>query len=372
MLRQAAVRALLAAQLISTTGTQMTFLALPWFVLVTTGSAARMGAVLAAEIVPIGLFGIPAGSLVTKLGSRRTMLVCDVARAPLIAAVPVLHWTGALSFPLLLAVVFCVGLFNAPYGSARGTLIPDLLGDDEGVVAQATSLFEGSRTATTILGPVLGGVLIAWIGPASVLLVDGVSYLCAFVLVALFVPRTKVAPTPENARGVLAGLRFLFRDRLLGPVAVLAIGLNLTVASLFSSLPVLVFLRYGKDPHVVGWFYASFGAGSVAGSIAAYRVVKRFPLLRIVGVAMLLSSLPLWLFTAHVGWPALAAALLVFGTFLPFVNAPMTGVITVRTPAALRPKVLTALFTVVTLANPIGLATAGPAVQAWGPRGVYL
>src|SRR5205807_8953623 len=140
MLRHGTIRALFTAQLISTTGTQMTFLALPWFVLTTTGSAARMGAVLAAELIPIGLFGIPAGTLVTKLGSRRAILLCDAMRAPLIAAVPVLYWTGVLSFPLLLAVVFCVGVFNAPYNSARSSLLPDLLGEDEGAIAQASSL----------------------------------------------------------------------------------------------------------------------------------------------------------------------------------------------------------------------------------------
>jgi hypothetical protein len=97
MLRNASVRALLAAQVISTSGTQMTFLALPWFVLTTTGSAARTGAVLAAELLPVGIFGIPSGTLVMRLGARRTMLLCDAARAPLITAIPILHWTGALT-----------------------------------------------------------------------------------------------------------------------------------------------------------------------------------------------------------------------------------------------------------------------------------
>jgi MFS family permease len=374
VLRSVPIRALIAAQLISVTGTQMTFLALPWFVLVTTGSAARMGAVLAAELIPIGLFGIPAGTLLAKLGSRRTMLLCDFARAPLIAAIPALHWAGALSFPVLIALVFGVGIFNAPYMSARGVLLPELLGEQEGAIARATSLFEGSRTATTIVGPVLAGIAIGLIGPASVLLVDGASYLVAFVLVALFV-RTPSRPAEEpsqDARGVLAGLKFLFRDSLLGPVAVVAIGLNLTASGLFSSLPVFVYLRYSANPHIVGWFFAAFGIGSVAGSIVAYKIVERVPLLKIAGAAMLLSAIPLWLLAVHLPWFGVAAVLLAFGFFLPFVNAPMMGVITARTPAALRPKVLTALFTVVTLASPIRLATSGPALQAWGPHAVYL
>jgi MFS family permease len=69
----------------------MTLVALPWFVLLTTGSTARMGWVLAAELLPVGLFGIPSGSLIARLGAKRTMNISDAARVPLMTAIPVLH-----------------------------------------------------------------------------------------------------------------------------------------------------------------------------------------------------------------------------------------------------------------------------------------
>ena len=372
MLRDRSIRALLAAQLVSTSGTQMTFLALPWFVLATTGSAARMGAVLAAELVPVGLLGVPSGAVAARLGARRTMLICDAARVPLIVLVPVLHWSGALSFPALLAIVFCVGIFNAPYSSSRSSILPELLGEEEGVVAQASSLFEGGRTATTIAGPVIGGLLIGFIGSASVLVVDAASYVVAFALVAVFVRGGRRHATTDDARGVLAGIRFVFRDPLIGPAAVVSIGLNLLASALFASLPVLVFLRYDANPRIAGLLFASFGVGSVLGSVVAYRAVARLPLLKVAGVALVLSALPLWLLALRLPAYGVALVLACFGLFLPFVNAPMMGVITVRTPPALRQKVLTALFTVVTLASPVGLAVAGPALQAWGPRALYL
>ena len=93
----------------------MTFVALPWFVLSTTGSAPRMSVVLAVELVPVAIFGIPSGSVVARLGARTTMLVSDALRAPLIALVPLLYWTGHLAYGLLLALVFLIGLFSAPY-----------------------------------------------------------------------------------------------------------------------------------------------------------------------------------------------------------------------------------------------------------------
>ena len=97
-MRNLTLPALLTAEAVSSTGSAMTFVALPWFVLVTTGSPTKMSVVLAAEILPMALLGIPSGSVVARLGARTTMLVSDIVRAPLIALVPLLHWTGHLTF----------------------------------------------------------------------------------------------------------------------------------------------------------------------------------------------------------------------------------------------------------------------------------
>ena len=93
-LRQRPIFALVSAEVISSLGSQMTFLALPWFVLQTTGSATRMGVVLAVELLPIAILGIPSGSVIARYGARRTMLVSDLIRAPLLASIPLLHELG--------------------------------------------------------------------------------------------------------------------------------------------------------------------------------------------------------------------------------------------------------------------------------------
>jgi MFS family permease len=99
VLRNRSLLGLLTAELVSLTGSSMTFVALPWFVLVTTGSTAKMGWVLAAEMLPIAVFGIPAGSLIARIGAKRTMLLSDAARGPLLLVLPILHHTGHLTFP---------------------------------------------------------------------------------------------------------------------------------------------------------------------------------------------------------------------------------------------------------------------------------
>src|SRR6266566_1239996 len=81
MIRDRAVLALLVAETVSSVGSQLSALAIPWFVLVTTGSATKMGLVFAAELIPIAVLGIPSGAVIQRLGPRGTMLLSDFVRA---------------------------------------------------------------------------------------------------------------------------------------------------------------------------------------------------------------------------------------------------------------------------------------------------
>ena len=151
--RRTAVGSLVVAEIVSVLGTRMTYLALPWFVLVTTGSAGKMTVVLAVEMVPMVLFGIPSGTLVQRLGSCTTMLLSDVARAPLLAAIPLLHATGVLTFPMLLGLVFVLGCFMPPYFAAQRTILPELVGENERLMSQSNSLIEGGSAFAALAGP---------------------------------------------------------------------------------------------------------------------------------------------------------------------------------------------------------------------------
>src|SRR5215204_2173374 len=241
MLRTRGVIALLSAEAISSLGAQMAFLALPWFVLVPTGSAAKMSLVLAVELLPVALFGIPSGMVIAEGGARKTMVVVDAARAPVMLAIPLLHQAGWLSFPVLLACVFAMGCFLAPYFSAQRLILPELVGDDESTVAQANAIVEGTQRATALLGPSLAGILIAVIGAANVLYVDAVTYFISFLILVTLVPKRPPVEATEESGGVLAGIRFLFRDRLLRILTVTALFLNMFGQMLVASLPVLAF-----------------------------------------------------------------------------------------------------------------------------------
>jgi MFS family permease len=363
MLRNRTLSALLVAELISSTGTTMTFIALPWFVLVTTGSAARMSVVLAAELLPVALFGIPSGALVGRLGARRTMLVADFLRAVLIALVPILHWSGHLTFGLLLAIVFAIGLFTAPYYASQRTIVPELFGDDETLVAKASAAFGGATHITLAFGPALGGILVSWLGASAVLVIDGASYLVAFALVLVLVRGGRPVPQEDDARGVLAGVRYLARDSVLGPMTLTVIVLDLASSALIVSIPLLAFTRYDENAHLGGWILAAFGVGAVGGSIAAMQLIDRFRPLRLASAGIVLATLPLWALVVPLPWPAVALAFFLCGLFVPLVNAPLMGLITTRPPVALRAKVMTCVITASALGGPFGRLVVGPIYQ---------
>jgi MFS family permease len=371
MLRERRIVALLVAEVVSSTGSQMSGIAIPWFVLVTTGSAARMSWVAASEIAAMGIFGILSGKAATRAGARRTLLTCDVARAPLTLAIPVLFSTGELPFALLLVLVFAIGAFSAPAFGARAAIVPDVVGEDERVVGKAAAVFQAANRLTILLGPVIGGILIGTIGATRVLYVDGGSYLVSIALVAAFVPAT--APHAADAPGLddmFAGARFLWREPLLRAWTLGMLLIELCWQALFVAIPFLVYSDYGRNAHLVGYILGGFGAGAVIGSAAAYRLLDRVEPLLMASVGMVAQSLPLFLLVFDA--PAWVEVLALFGSGLanPFVNAAAGGVGTLRMPRSLRQQGSAFSIGLSGLVSPIGVLAVGPALAAWGARPV--
>jgi predicted MFS family arabinose efflux permease len=367
------LRALLFAEVISTTGSQMTWLALPWFVLVTTHSPARMTVVLIAELVGLTAAGLPSGAVLQRLGARRTMLAADAIRAPLMLLVPVLHWTGDLSLPALILLAFALGTFGGPYFAAQRVIVPELLGEDEATISQANALFQGAIRVTMLLGPPIGGVLIGIIGAPSVLLVDAATYIVSFALVLLFVPHRKPVPGEESARGLLSGLRFLMREPLLRVWIPLFVAGDAAWTAFFAAVPVLVVERFGADAKIAGVLFAGFGAGAIVGNIASFRfLAQRIEGLRLVALSVPFQALPLWILPLHVGAPVLAAAIFASGIANGICNPTIHTVWTLRMPPAIRAKAMTASMTIWGLGMPLGLVVAGPILSLYGARSVLV
>ena len=367
-LYQRSIFALLSAEIISSLGSQMTFLALPWFVLTTTGSTTRMGIVLAAELLPIAILGIPSGIVVSRLGARRTMLVADAARAPLMVAIPLLYAAGALSFGLLLVLVFALGVFIAPYFSAQRLVLPELVGEDPSTLTQANAVVELGSRLTILLGPIVAGVLIATIGAANVLYVDAATFVVSFLLLLCFVPQRRPLPAREaEAGGVLAGVRFIFKDELLRPMMVTIVFLHMFAQSIIIALPVLAYDHYGADARTAGLLFGAWGAGSIIGSLAAIPLASRVSPLTQATIGVVWVSMPLMLLGFAL--PSVGAMGVLFASGLGAVaSAPLMAMVTTRAPDRLRAKVMTAMITIVTISGPFAVLALGRLLESFDVR----
>jgi MFS family permease len=373
ILRHRPLRALLMAEVISTTGAQMTWLALPWFVLTTTGSPTRMTFVMAAELIGLAAAGLPSGPVLHRLGARRTMLLADAARAPLMLPVPVLHWSGHLTFAPLVVLAFLLGALAAPYFTAQRVIVPELLGEDEQTVSQANALAQAATRATMLLGPPLAGVLIGIFDAANVLVIDAATYVVSFLLVLLFVPGREAVPEAEESRGILAGFRFLAREPLLRIWIPLFVAGDAGWQAFFAAVPVLAVERFGADAKVAGALFAGFGAGALVGNALSFRfLAERIDALRLIALSVPFQAAPLWVLPLDVGAPVLFLAVLASGIANGICNPSIHATFTLRMPPAIRAKAMAAGGTIWGLGLPLGLVVAGPVLSAAGTRPVLV
>jgi MFS family permease len=375
------MRAILVAELISAFGTQMTFVALPWFVLVTTGSATLMGLVIAVELLPAALLGIPSAVVVQRIGVRRTLLHANLWRAPLLAAVPTLHLGGWLHFPVLLLIVFAIGVFAAPYLSAQRLVLPETFAEDQSLVVQGNALVEGVSRLGMLLGPAVSGVVIGLVGAQNILYVNAVTFGVAFVILRRWLPQQARAASgqrePESSigqegRGMLAGARYALANPLLRRITTAAVLFGFFFPPLLASLPVLTRLRYDQDPRVAGLLYAAWGGGALVGTFTVLFTAKRFTPLKLGAIGAVGLAVPLWLLLLELPEWQFALILLISGLFTPMLNAPVITLMMLLAPTDVRAKVVAFILTMNLLTGPLAYALTGPVLDRWGLTPVYV
>jgi MFS family permease len=166
--------------------------------------------------------------------------------------------------------------------------------------------------------------------------------------------------------GVLAGLRFLLRDKLLAPMAATVVVFGFLSAGMSAGLPVYAYDEFDGHAWIAGLFYGALGAGALVGSLVAVFAVRRVAPLRLAALGILAFSVPLWVLPFLPPWPVVIVALFTATFFTPLVNGPTVAVLTARTPENLRAKVMTAVISVNTLAAPLGFLVAGQVLENWG------
>ena len=365
-LRNPTVRRIFCSDFVSRIGSSMSALALPWFVLVSSHSATRMGLVFAIELAPTAILGIPAARLVEKLGVRRTVVYGDALQAVLYALLPILHQAGLLPFWLLLVIVAITGAISAPYFTAQRLLLPEALGTDSAEITAANAWIEGSTWSARLIGPAVAGALIAAIGAMNVIWIDGVSFVVSAALL-YGLPKRATVPPPSTQSGQLEGVRYVTRDSVVGRITLAATLYGLFVPVIVMAMPILALQRYNADPHVAGWLASAWGGGAVAGSLLVAPLVKRMAPLRLGAVAGIPAAAALWFLAPALPAYGAAIALLISGISTPLINAPLISVLSTRPPGHLVAQVISLVVTANLIAGPVAYLAAGPLFSGYGP-----
>ncbi|MPZ81424.1 MAG: MFS transporter [Actinophytocola sp.] len=253
-------------------GSIVTTVAVPWLVLVSTGSPAKMGLISAASVIPSLLAGVFGTPLADRLGIRRTQIVAEGAAALAMVAVAA---TPEIGFLPLAALVAVKGALTGVGGRAQHVLLRPV-SDAAGMqIIRTTAIYDGTGNLAMVTGAPLGGLLIFWLGPQGAIWFDAASFALSALLVALLVhPPAGTMPDREAAANepyftaLRRGASHLWRDRLLVGMLAMTSVINLfTVANYAVFVPLWVDERFGAAP-AVGLILSAFAGGAIVGNIA--------------------------------------------------------------------------------------------------------
>ena len=325
---------------VSLVGTRVSMVALPFFVLTTTGSPEKTGLVAVAEMLPLVALKVLGGPIIDRVGARRVALACDWASLGVVGAIPLLFQTGQLSFPLFLALVAVAGALRGPGDAAKYAMTPTLATMTQVSMERVTGLSSTVERTASMLGAAIAGGLVAAIGPANALVVDALSFGGSALLLARAIPagtgvgsakeETDPAPYVQQLR---EGWRFLRGDRVLVGITVMVALTNLIDLAWSAVLvPVWGLERFGGAA-VVGVLFATFAGASAVGSLVAAAYAERLPRYATYLVCFLVTGLPRFVVMAFDAplWGVLAMAV-VGGFASGFLNPILGAVIYERVP----------------------------------------
>ncbi|RDI95889.1 MFS transporter [Meiothermus sp. QL-1] len=364
LLRDPRYRTYWLALFLSQMGTWMQAATQGWLVLELTGSAERLGLVVALQFLPSLLFSLPAGVLSDRYSRRNLLLLTQGGMALLALGMFVLIATGWVRYPHVLVFAFMYGLFNAMDLPVRQAYTVELAGRERypGAIALNSFGFNASR----LLGPALAGLLIAGLGLAWSYLANALSFLP--LLWVLFVnPARPVRRAPGGmVADALEGLRFVWKEPLVRQVVVL-VGLTSLLGMNFQTIvPAYARLELGLNAQGFGFLMSAVGLGSILAALIQAITSRARPLRAVLGGALLgLALLALGL-PLPPGWAAFFFGLAGLGMITTLINANTT--VQLLAPDRIRGRVM-AIYSMVLLGTgPLGAYFSGLLIDVWGAR----
>ena len=357
-------------QTVSNLGSSFTFFALPLLVFKLTGSPINLGLTTATEFVPYLLFGLVIGAWVDRVDRKRLMIATDLARALVIATIPLLAALGALSVGWVYLVAFCSATLTIAFDAAEFAAIPSLVpsGDD---LVSANGRVQASYSAAQIAGPLLAGILITLAPVQQVLWVDAASFLVSAGTLALISTAFNTTrPEGEERRAirreVVDGLRYVLGHPVLRNISAMMALINLVSATVYAQLVVFAKRQLDASDSRVALLYSAGSAGVVLLSLAAGPVRRRLSFsvaalgaLLVDGLLTVVLAATRWYWAALVLWAAISG----LGIFFNINTGSLRQQIV---PNHLLGRVMSIAGVLAWSAIPVGALAGGWAVERTG------
>jgi MFS family permease len=344
----------------SVLGDAITHVALTWFVYETTRSAEALGWLMLCYTGPVVVGGLLAGSLLDRFDRRKVILVDNVIRGAGVALIPVLYALGQLALWHIYAVAALYGLFMMISLAGGPALIPALVRREQLATANALEML--SFTLGGVIGPVLAGLLIAWVGAPNVVIIDAVSYF-TFALVLARVgdigERQKRSQFDPSAYHLGHAVQLLLKNKVLLATTFMFMAFNIGSGFYSVWLPILSDQTLGGGSKLYGFLLGALACGEVAGAVLAGSRAFRRSLGVLICLAQALAGAALGIVLIGPSVWSAALGLALCGAF----SAPLTvWAQTLRMqiiPEQLRGRMFALLRTLMQSGNPLGGAIAG-------------
>ena len=350
----------------------MAMIAIPWFVLDTTGSASRTGFAGVATALPMALSAVIGGPLIDRLGGRRMSIISDVVSAVAIAAIPALYYLNALNYPLILILIFLGAMLDIPGVTARRMLLPGFQKQAGLRSEQMNTSFEVLGHIAGMLGPVVAGVLIAWQGPVNLLWITTFGFLVSAAGVLFLAPSAEVAtdhrPRQPYIEAIREGFAFIATTRVLLAMAIMFGASNFISNGFFAvGLPVFVYETWGTASRL-GLMFSAIGVGSLSGALLYGAVGHRVRQYRRQILVVGFCTQPIW-FAAFL-WsdslPVLLGAIFLMGFCAGPANPMAVTVRFEHIPKALHGRVFATFSAITATITPLGIGASGLIIERFG------
>ncbi len=256
-------------QAVSFTGTWMQQIAASWLILTLTHSPVAVGALALCQLLPVSVLGLFVGTLLDRRDLRRTVITTEFLSMLIAASLATLTLTGAVRVWEIYLLALIQGVVGAVDSPARQALVFRMVGPDD--LPNAVALSSSLGTIARILGPAIGGVVVALAGAGVAFAVNAASFLA--ILISLFAmdPSTFIPAVRDRGATMLRGAADALRFVAGSPRAGVAFGAVFALATFSFNFNVLLPLIADRTLHsgaqVFGLIAAIFGAGALCGAL---------------------------------------------------------------------------------------------------------